>query len=127
MGLMRGSTLLYPEALVMDSEIYHSIRSNLAGIDTREEMLALDVIKAVGHRGHYLRQKHTRKHIRQLQLSELTGQPDPEGGFRDPVEVAREKTDWILENHHPQPLEEHQQRELTRILDAAEREFTGGE
>jgi hypothetical protein len=37
--------------------------------------------------------------------------------------VAREKTDWILENHHPQPLDEAQQVELTRILQAAEREL----
>jgi hypothetical protein len=37
--------------------------------------------------------------------------------------VGREKTDWILENHQPQPLEEAQQAELTRILQAAEREM----
>jgi hypothetical protein len=38
------------------------------------------------------------------------------------VEVAREKTEWILEHHHPKPLEEAQQAELKRILAAAERE-----
>ena len=34
-----------------------------------------------------------------------------------------EKVDWILENHHPQPLEVTQQDELTHILEAAEREL----
>jgi hypothetical protein len=50
--------------------------------------------------------------------------PDKGGSYRDPFEVAREKTDWILENHHPEPLSEHQQNELTRIVAAAEKELT---
>jgi hypothetical protein len=62
--------------------------------------------------------------MRKWELSELVNQPSPEGGYRDPIEVAREKTDWILENHHPQPLEEAKQAELKRILEAAERELS---
>jgi hypothetical protein len=30
--------------------------------------------------------------------------------------------EWILENHHPQQLEQAQKDELTRILNAADRE-----
>jgi hypothetical protein len=41
--------------------------------------------------------------------------------------VARENTDWILENHHPEPLSENQQSELTRIIEAAERELSQGD
>jgi len=52
MGLLKGSTVLYPEAMVLDTDIYHHIRRNLAGLDTSQEELALDVIKAVGPRGH---------------------------------------------------------------------------
>ena len=40
-----------------------------------------------------------------------------------PIEVAREKTDWVLENHRPEPLEEAQRSEIKRILQAAEREL----
>jgi hypothetical protein len=47
--------------------------------------------------------------------------------MRDPIEVAREKADWILGNHHPEPLEEIQQAELTRILAGANREIGGRE
>lgn len=123
MGLMAGSTLLYPEALVMDSDIYHRIRRDLAGVDLTGEKLALDVIRDVGHRGHYLSQRHTRAHIRALGFSDLCAQPAANGGFRDPVEVARERTDWILEHHHPEPLETSKRRELERILDAAQAEL----
>ena len=33
------------------------------------------------------------------------------------------KTDWILENRHPEPFTEAQQKEFTYILQAAESEF----
>jgi trimethylamine--corrinoid protein Co-methyltransferase len=123
LGLREVCTLLSPEALVLDSDIYHTVRMEVAGVDTSREALALDVIKAVGPRGHFLFQDHTRKMFRELRFSELTGQPQQGGGYRDPIEVAREKTDWILEHHHPEPLAEEQQAELDRILQAAEREL----
>ncbi len=124
MGLIRGSTLLYPEALVLDREIYHNVRDSAAGLDTSPDHMALDVIQAVGPRGHFLREKHTREYFRKLEFSEVLRIPDKNSGYRDSFEVAREKTDWILENHHPEPLSENQQNELTRIIEAAERELS---
>ena len=123
MGLLEGCTVLYPEALLLDTDIYHQIRINAAGLETSREALALDVIKEIGPRGHFLGHRHTRRFLRQRQFSTITRQPAPEGGTRDPLEVAREKTDWILANHHPAPLGEAQAAELKRILVAAEREF----
>ena len=123
LGLREVCTLLSPEALILDEEIYHVVQHETAGLDTSREALALDVIKSVGPRGHFLGQPHTRRHIRQLEFSELTAQPRDGGGYRDPIEVAREKTDWILENHHPAPLSDGQRSELDRILRAAEREL----
>ena len=123
MGLLEGCTLLYPEELVLDTDIYHRVRIDAAGLDTSRKALALDVIKEVGPRGHFLRQKHTRTHMRKRQFSDLTSQPKDGGGYRDPIEVAQEKVAWILENHHPEPLEEAQQAELTRILQVAKREL----
>jgi len=123
MGLIRGSTLLYPEALVLDRELYNSVRNDAAGLNTSPDYMALDVIQAVGPRGHFLREKHTRNHFRKLEFSEVLRIPDKNSGYRDPFEVARERTDWILENHHPEPLSEAQQAEFKRILQAAEREL----
>jgi trimethylamine--corrinoid protein Co-methyltransferase len=123
MGLLKSSTVLYPEAMVLDTGVYHTVREDLAGLTINQEELALDVIEAVGPRGHFLSQRHTRRNLRKLELSELTTQPTPEGGYRDPIEVAREKTAWILEHHHPEPLDGAQQAEFKRILRAAEREL----
>jgi trimethylamine--corrinoid protein Co-methyltransferase len=123
MGLLEGSTVLYPEALVLDTDLYHHIRIAAAGLDTSAEALGLDVIKAVGPRGHFLSQKHTRAQLRRREFSDVTNQRAADGSYRDPIEVAREKTDWILANHQPEPLSDAQQAELKRILAAAEREL----
>lgn len=123
MGLVESCTLLYPEAVLLDADIYHQVRIAARGLDTGREAMALDVIKSVGHQGHYLMQKHTRQHMRRLEFSELCDQPDPGGGFRDPVDVAREKVEWILQHHHPRPLSDHQQKELEHILKSAAHEL----
>jgi trimethylamine--corrinoid protein Co-methyltransferase len=123
MGLLEGCTLLVPEAIALDTDIYHRVRLDAAGLDTRPEVLALDVIQSVGPRGHFLLERHTRTHVRQRQFSDLVAQPAEEGGFRDPIQVAKEKVRWILETHHPEPLAEPQQAELRYILQAAEKEF----
>jgi trimethylamine--corrinoid protein Co-methyltransferase len=123
LGLREVCTLLAPEALVLDEEIYRIVQHETAGVDTSCEALALDVIKTVGPRGHFLSQRHTRHHMRRLDFSDLIAQPQAGGGYRDPIEIAREKTDWILEHHHPQPLAHEQRAELNRILEAAEREL----
>lgn len=120
-GLRETCTLLFPEDLVLDSDMYHLARVDAAGLDTSSEALALDVIKEVGPRGHFLTQRHTREQMRALEFSELTSQPRQGGGYENPIELAREKTGWILANHHPEPLAEDQQVELRRILQAAER------
>jgi trimethylamine--corrinoid protein Co-methyltransferase len=127
LGLVESCKLLYPEEVILDSDIYHRIRMEAAGIDTSRDALALDVIKDVGPRSHYLGHRHTRENIRRRVFSDLANQPSPSGGMRDPIEVAREKVDWILNNHHPEPLETNQQIELTRILAGADREIGGRE
>ncbi len=127
LGLLESCSILYPESLLLDSDIYHRIRTEAAGLDTSREEMALDVIKQVGPRGLFLKHRHTRENLKRRKFSELTAQANPSGKMRDPVEVAREKVDWILSNHHPQPLDAAQQDELTRILAAADREIGGSQ
>jgi trimethylamine--corrinoid protein Co-methyltransferase len=119
LGLLEGCTLLYPEAVVLDSDIYHRVRYDLAGLDISPEALALDIVRAVGPRGHFLLERHTRTHLRRRRFSDLVAQPAPEG-YRDPLVVARERVEAILASHHPLPLQEAQSAELDRILAAAE-------
>jgi trimethylamine--corrinoid protein Co-methyltransferase len=124
-GMLTASTLLVPEQIIYDDEIYHTHRVLAQGVDTTEGGLALDVIDAVGPRGHYLAQEHTRQHLRQIWLpplshprSALDGTPLP-----DIRQRARNEFDRILAEHKPEPLEGAAQAELQTILKAAEREW----
>jgi trimethylamine---corrinoid protein Co-methyltransferase len=123
MGLVQTYTRLYPESLLLDNDIYQRARHYLIGMDVSADTLALDTIHAVGPGGHFLGQKHTRKYMRDAMKRGLTHQAGPDGHYRDPREVAIEKTEWILANHQPLPLEAARQAELSRILAAADKEL----
>jgi len=122
LGLVESCRLLYPESILLDTDIYHRVRIEAAGLDTSPAELAVDVLREIGPRGHVLKHRHTRINMRRRLFSDLTCQPAQGGGYRDPIEVAREKVDWILQNHHPQPLDPSQQRELQHILTTADQE-----
>lgn len=121
LGLVEACTLLYPEAIILDTDIYHQVRLSTSQIDTSRDSMALGVIKAVGPRGHFLKNKHTREHMRKLEFSDLSSQLAVDGGFMAPLDVARTKVETILKEHHPEPLSEHQQKEISKILEAAGR------
>jgi trimethylamine--corrinoid protein Co-methyltransferase len=123
-GLRETCTLLTHESLVLDAEFIDMARVDASGLDTSQEAFSLDMIKNVGPRGNFLKEKKTRQQVRELEYSELTKQLSPDGGYRDPIEMALEKTDWILKNHQPEPLDDSQKEALTQILAAADHEFS---
>jgi trimethylamine--corrinoid protein Co-methyltransferase len=124
-GLRDTYTLYYPEAMILDDDLYHRARYSLLDMDVDPETLAVEVINSVGPGGHFLRQKHTRTHMRTSMVRSIIHQMDSMGKYRDPVEYAREKISWILANHHPEPPSPQIQRELDLILATADRELKG--
>jgi trimethylamine--corrinoid protein Co-methyltransferase len=125
MGLLKASTILLPEQIIFDDEIYHTHRILAEGIDVSAEGLALDVIASVGPRGHFLAQKHTRRRMREMWFPELS-HPRPTMGGEDPAEIrrrARARLDWILAQHQPEALDYAAQTELRAILDATARDL----
>jgi trimethylamine:corrinoid methyltransferase-like protein len=93
-----------------DDEIYHTNRFLAQGIDTGDEGLALHVIAKVGPRGHFLAEKHTRRHMRDVWIPALSHPWQPvDGSIR---QQARAELDRILANHKPEPLEEAARAEL---------------
>ncbi|MGD8489710.1 MAG: trimethylamine methyltransferase family protein, partial [Anaerolineae bacterium] len=125
LGMLKASTLLVPEQILFDDEIYHTHRILAQGLDTSSEGLAVDVIASVGPGGHFLSQKHTRRHLRDVWIPSLT-QPRPATDGRKQSDIrqrARVAFDRILAEHQPEPLERAVRAELQAILRAAEREL----
>jgi trimethylamine--corrinoid protein Co-methyltransferase len=124
-GMLKASTLLVPEQIIYDDEIYHTHRILLEGIATDADSLALDVIAAVGPRGHYLAQEHTRQHLRRIWIPGLTHPRPPLDGRPLPNirHRARARFEQILAEHEPEPLAEPKRAELRAILEAARREL----
>ena len=123
--MVKASTLLVPEQIIFDDEIYHTHRVLLEGVDVDADNLAVDVITDVGPRGHFLAQKHTRRWVREIWIPELTHPRPPRAGepLDDVRKRARARLDRILAEYEPEPLEEAAQAELRAILDAAEWEL----
>jgi trimethylamine--corrinoid protein Co-methyltransferase len=122
-GLRDTYTLLYPEAIILDDDLYHQARYALLDLEVSPETLAVDVIEAVKPGGHFLSQKHTRKHMRTSMIRGVIHQLDGAGKYRDPADYARERIKWILDNHHPEPPTEDVQKEFARIIACAEKEL----
>jgi trimethylamine--corrinoid protein Co-methyltransferase len=122
LGLIDSAMTLYPEQVILDHEICQMAFDLLGGFEFDAADIALDVIKDVGPRGHFLAPRHTRKRIRDFRLSPLLRQKGPNGGERDPREVALEEFKLLDETHRPEPLPRHVLAELDHILAAADRE-----
>lgn len=121
LGLVDSSMLLSPEQIILDAEIALSVFDTYKEFEFKDLDISLDVIKEVGPRGHFLREKHTRKHIRDFRYSAIFRQLDAEGNLRPPQDVALEEFQRIFDNHHPEPLPDDVLKELDQILAAADR------
>ncbi len=121
LGMLDGSMLLYPEQIILDHEICMDVYEGIQVVDFNQTDLALDVIAAVGPGGHFLRQKHTRKHIRDFKLGSMSDEMYLSVSPRSAREIALEEFNRLNENHHPEPLSDEKLAELDRIMAAAER------
>jgi trimethylamine---corrinoid protein Co-methyltransferase len=121
LGMMNSSMILYPEQIILDSAIAIDVFNTYKSFEFKDLDVSLDVIKAVGPRGHYLREKHTRKHIRDFHYSPIFRQLDSDGNLREPREVAIEEFKKIYDTHNPEPLPDHALKEMDKILASADK------
>jgi trimethylamine--corrinoid protein Co-methyltransferase len=125
LGLLKASTLLVPEQILFDDEIYHTHRLLAHGLDISPGGIARDVIEAVGPGGHFLSQKHTREKMREIWIPELTHpRISPEGEIDADIQRrAKAKLEEIILEHEPPPLEESVKSEINKILLKAEEQI----
>ena len=123
-GLINTGSLLDMKRILFDREIFQAIDIITDGIEVNDFTLAFDMVRDIGPRGNFLGQRRTAEGLRKLwplsilfEKSKIIGEE-----YRDPVEVAEDMIDWIVNNHNPEPLPEDVQRELRKIVSAADRD-----
>ncbi len=123
-GLLDGSQIMALEQLVLDDEVFGMITRLLQGVQVDAEHLALDLIKKQAFSGGYLREQHTRAHVRELWRARLgeTGSHDGwlAAGAPSLAQRARARVDELLALE-PEPLPDDLTREFDEIIAAAER------
>ena len=110
---------------ISTDEICHTHRILAHGLTINPEGIALDVIEKVGPGGHFLSQKHTRSHLREIWIPELTHPRGSTNGSSktDMRQRAKDKLDGILADYRPEQLEDDVQHELRSMLGAAQRKI----
>jgi len=127
-GSLEGGMAASFEELVMDDEICKAVLKAVQGIEVNDETLALDVIDKVGPGGHFLAEKHTLNHFKDvLFFSDLADRQSYDAwkktGGKSMVKRAREKAERILKEHWPTPLDKDVQKEISEIIERAEKEL----
>jgi len=121
-----GLTMSFGQ-LVMDNEIIAMTRKVLEGIPVNDDTLAVDVIKSVGARGHFLAEDHTFHNMRKLSepqyMDRRMRQFWIERGSKDLATVCAEKAREILESHRPIPLPAGVHDQLLAVIAAREEEL----
>jgi trimethylamine--corrinoid protein Co-methyltransferase len=122
LGLIGSATTLYPEEIILNHEACKHVLDMMNNGHLNEATMAINVIKDVGPRGHFLAQKHTREHIRRFRLTPLFRQKEADGRQKDPCQIALEEFKHLEASHRPKPLSDEILSELDNILEAAETE-----
>ncbi len=122
-GFLHGSRIWSFAEMMMDCEIFSIIHKVMQGIIVNDETLALDAIAAVGPSGHFLNQKHTRQHMRDIFLSEFMDRrpyTEWEAKKDDARDWALAKARKILAEHQPEPLDPKLSAEFKKMIEALE-------
>ncbi len=123
-GFLHGSRIWSYAEMLMDCEIFSIVHKMMAGIEVNDETLAMDAIAAVGPGGHFLAQKHTRNHMRELFMPKfMDRRPYSEWETKkdDARDWALAKARKTLKEHQPDPLDEKTGKEMERIIKSVEK------
>jgi trimethylamine--corrinoid protein Co-methyltransferase len=117
------------EKLVIDAEIIGMAKRLIAGVEVRDDPIALELMRKVGHRGDYLGQLHTLKWFREEQYipSEIIDRGSLEAwkkkGRKTTWERAQDRVVALLDMYERPPIADDVRRELRALTLRAAQTF----
>lgn len=117
------------EKLVIDAEIIGMAKRLIAGIEARDDPIAMTLMRKLGHKGAYLAEPHTLKWFRkELYIpSELIDRSSLDGwkqkGSKTAFERAADRVNQLLATYRQPAMSEELRAELRRIASSASQKF----
>ncbi len=128
-GMMDFESCQSYEKLVIDAEIIGMAKRLIAGVEARDEPIALGLMRKLGHRADYLGQLHTAKWFSEEQYIPSAvidrGSLDAwkKKGRQTAWDRARARVAELLSTYEPSPMSDQLRDELREITLAAARTF----
>jgi len=120
-GMMDFESCQSCEKLVIDAEIIGMANRLIAGVEVRDEPIALELMRKMGHRGDYLGQLHTLKWFREEQYipSEVIDRGSLEAwkkkGRKTTWERAQDRVVALLDTYESPPIADDLRSELRAL------------
>ena len=128
-GMMDFESCQSFEKLVIDAEIIGMAKRLIAGVEKRDDPIALTLLRQRGHRADYLAQPHTLKWFAKEQYipSEVIDRGSLDGwkrkGAKTAWERAKGRVDTLLTTYQPSPISDELRAELRQIATGAAKKF----
>jgi len=128
-GMLDFETCQSFEKLVIDAEIIGLSKRVIAGVEPRENPIALTIMRQMGHKSEYLSHPHTRKWFRkELYIpSEVIDRGSYDAwqqkGGKNSFQRAGERVERLLKTYQPTPMADEVRRELHAITTRAAQSF----
>ncbi len=128
-GMMDFETCQSYEKLVIDAEIIGMAKRLIAGIEARDDPIALTLMRKLGHRATYLAEPHTLKwfdkelYIPSAVIDRGTLDGWKRKGAKTAWERAQDRVSELLASYQPSPISDQLRTELRDIATQAARRF----
>jgi trimethylamine--corrinoid protein Co-methyltransferase len=128
-GMMDFESCQSYEKLVIDAEIIGMAKRLVAGVEMRDDPIALTLMRKLGHRADYLAQLHTARWFQKEQYipSAVIDRGSLDGwkkkGAKTAWERAKDRVQELLATYEPSPISEDLRSELRAITLSAAQTF----
>ena len=114
-GVLDHCNSVAPAMVVLANEMINQLSAYSKGVEVNDETLAMDVIKQVGHGGHYLNEMHTLSNFRSVWYPEFYDRKMVNPDESEIMSQVTEKIDNILATHEVPALEPDVLKQIEEI------------